>query len=201
MPIGKYIYCTTAKLLKERVAKSQMPIGKYIYCTLRNANLRFAVLGHKCLSASTFTVRKCTPGRQAYSPVTNAYRQVHLLYPLIIDAERSSTHVTNAYRQVHLLYLYIFRRPLGDGLSQMPIGKYIYCTGLDYINAQKEAVTNAYRQVHLLYVLIPMAKSTRSKSQMPIGKYIYCTTIFKLFPRNSSSHKCLSASTFTILYW
>ena len=57
MPIGKYIYCTVAAPFVSYCLKwSQMPIGKYIYCTKKNKK------GY------------------IYYAVTNAYRQVHLLY-------------------------------------------------------------------------------------------------------------------------
>ena len=59
-----------------------MPIGKYIYCT----NKKFK-------------------GKEIYERVTNAYRQVHLLY-FIKDRKGNE----------------IYWR------SQMPIGKYIFCT-------------------------------------------------------------------------
>ena len=62
-------------------------------------------------------------------------------------------------------------------MSQMPIGKYIYCTKIiTSWESGKLAVTNAYRQVHLLY---PGNWAShypeKISSQMPIGKYIYCT--------------------------
>ena len=84
MPIGKYIYCTACNKVLEKPSKaeSQMPIGKYIYCTqmgnlwIVGSNLSQMPIGkyiyctrilgfgattdgrwgHKCLSASTFTV-------------------------------------------------------------------------------------------------------------------------------------------------
>ena len=80
-----------------------MPIGKYIYCT--EDILRWGVLrSHKCLSASTFTV-----------PYYLIMVTIHL-------------EVTNAYRQVHLLYQEKFMAKIIRTKSQMPIGKYIYCT-------------------------------------------------------------------------
>ena len=87
------------------------------------------IMSHKCLSASTFTVLDNIIVTDKNSTVTNAYRQVHLLYR---ELERSQPvvgkSVTNAYRQVHLLY----------GFSSSG------ATGTS-------SVTNAYRQVHLLY--------------------------------------------------
>ena len=133
--------------------------------------------------------------------VTNAYRQVHLLYTLVrsvgdwlylghkcLSASTFTVHntgsavlgdsgwVTNAYRQVHLLYT-----SYGDSDRT----SFLY-------------VTNAYRQVHLLYTGGHMVIGDHAQSQMPIGKYIYCTpkeVLWKIFPQ---SHKCLSASTFTV---
>ena len=66
--------------------------------------------------------------------------------------------VTNAYRQVHLLYL---GNAVVDGnaivRSQMPIGKYIYCTNKRTLPRKvQNRVTNAYRQVHLLYPIVLM---------------------------------------------
>ena len=132
MPIGKYIYCTRYKIgLWGDEQESQMPIGKYIYCTRRLLIWRrnsknchkclsastFTVPGrstgitptspsHKCLSASTFTVHaKSRRGWDLRVLVTNAYRQVHLLYRLRRSPSYSPRkRVTNAYRQVHLLY-------------------------------------------------------------------------------------------------
>ena len=128
MPIGKYIYCTIllTTLMTPSPQSSQMPIGKYIYCTER-ALLDMSV-----------------------SDVTNAYRQVHLLYLYKLEKEELS-FVTNAYRQVHLLYPGEQRPPERPPRSQMPIGKYIYCTWKNF----------------------PIKSFL--ESQMPIGKYIYCT--------------------------
>ena len=109
-----------------------MPIGKYIYCTIiESASIR-GDARHKCLSASTFTVQTscivCARREichKCLSASTFTVHNKHIMYgcPLI---------VTNAYRQVHLLYP-VHRRGLWAGLSrsQMPIGKYIYCTGGD----------------------------------------------------------------------
>ena len=129
---------------------SQMPIGKYIYCTVLWKTRRHPF------------------------PVTNAYRQVHLLYPPRKGGGSCEGAVTNAYRQVHLLY-----PPRKGGGS---------CEG---------AVTNAYRQVHLLYDKIDSMKG-EYVSQMPIGKYIYCTPRSTMTGIWRSCHKCLSASTFTV---
>ena len=134
--------------------------------------------GHKCLSASTFTVPLKRQTRVFSYSVTNAYRQVHLLYRGISPADKIRARVTNAYRQVHLLY-----HPQKGVLvwttnpSQMPIGKYIYCTECNRVieNPKKAKVTNAYRQVHLLYNSGDLVEAWWQKSQMPIGKYIYCT--------------------------
>ena len=91
--------------LKDDV-RSQMPIGKYIYCTRPYDRGRTRPRrGHKCLSASTFTVPN--RGEQEILQkifVTNAYRQVHLLYQQIVILTNVRAIVTNAYRQVHLLY-------------------------------------------------------------------------------------------------
>ena len=65
--------------------------------------------------------------------------------------------VTNAYRQVHLLYIASGDYSHAEG-SQMPIGKYIYCTIIDGTIKDDASV----------------------KSQMPIGKYIYCTEIWNM---------------------
>ena len=89
------------------ILMSQMPIGKYIYCTriLGFGATTDGRWGHKCLSASTFTV------------------------PAIFEAfAEGGEIVTNAYRQVHLLYLRRINQTRNHEESQMPIGKYIYCT-------------------------------------------------------------------------
>ena len=113
----------------------------------------------------------------AWIIVTNAYRQVHLLYRRTRNDRGGVTTVTNAYRQVHLLYEVIPYTNYYKFRSQMPIGKYIYCT-LD-----KE-----------------LGGSPKFNwSQMPIGKYIYCTPLTEILEKsNLLSHKCLSASTFTV---
>ena len=160
-------------------------------------------------------------GPQPEPKVTNAYRQVHLLYPPFRGGRRTGG-VTNAYRQVHLLYDDNLNKKSFPA-SQMPIGKYIYCTfKRGKLLELWEGVTNAYRQVHLLYnenrfIMICLP----SQSQMPIGKYIYCTgknnagnsvacvtnayrQVHLLYSNEVcekytiTSHKCLSASTFTV---
>ena len=106
-----------------------------------------------CLSASTFTVPLGLALLiDANLRVTNAYRQVHLLY-LRVEDNQVINSVTNAYRQVHLLYLRTCLPSAKIWESQMPIGKYIYCTECNRVieNPKKAKVTNAYRQVHLLY--------------------------------------------------
>ena len=104
MPIGKYIYCTHTYQSQVRSKLSQMPIGKYIYCTEQIEKLKeLGIL------------------------VTNAYRQVHLLYDCE-TVKRTGRKVTNAYRQVHLLYPQKCQSSVCSLGSQMPIGKYIYCT-------------------------------------------------------------------------
>ena len=178
MPIGKYIYCTGFIALDRRGDfPSQMPIGKYIYCTSSQMKGKIMnINGHKCLSASTFTVPEdilrwgvlrvsqmpigkyiyCTRSRAMSSltaMVTNAYRQVHLLYPALKCVDDEAVFVTNAYRQVHLLY------PIVDG------------------TLKDNCVTNAYRQVHLLYTTTSTKNHFQPLSQMPIGKYIYCTPL------------------------
>ena len=60
--------------------------------------------------------------------VTNAYRQVHLLHEADHCFDARAGNVTNAYRQVHLLYVDDIYDIMLDYMSQMPIGKYIYCT-------------------------------------------------------------------------
>ena len=110
-------------------------------------------LRHKCLSASTFTVpRKVGQGEQTFQ-VTNAYRQVHLLYSPYRTSYTLGNFVTNAYRQVHLLYS---ARRYRWGLESRH-----KCLSASTFTVRKEEfdlniahieVTNAYRQVHLLYV-------------------------------------------------
>ena len=156
MPIGKYIYCTGHRRVPVWGVgdRSQMPIGKYIYCTLPRSERGF--LGW----------------------VTNAYRQVHLLY-LGGKPSRGSPCVTNAYRQVHLLYEWQVTIRTPPRASQMPIGKYIYCTqGHRVLVSPVGNVTNAYRQVHLLYIKNAQGRRCRGLR-----------------------HKCLSASTFTVPVW
>ena len=106
-----------------------MPIGKYIYCTKASGSCskRYTVTNAYRQVHLLYPLWGGPPGREV--TVTNAYRQVHLLYQRISSTSGSLTVVTNAYRQVHLLYrsekqLII----VGTNLSQMPIGKYIYCT-------------------------------------------------------------------------
>ena len=136
--------------------------------------------------------------------------------------EIPSLNVTNAYRQVHLLYIRSEKQII-IVCSQMPIGKYIYCTTPEYgvpsqcirhkcLSASTftvpssswhqcgrlPAVTNAYRQVHLLYQMWEGGFPQADTSQMPIGKYIYCTALKPLSNFQQNCHKCLSASTFTV---
>ena len=82
----------------------------------------------------------------------------------------------------------------------MPIGKYIYCTQEGEVGRDVGRwVTNAYRQVHLLYDARVEDRALIQGSQMPIGKYIYCTIYLeRTFYLQLDSHKCLSASTFTV---
>ena len=107
--------------------------------------------GHKCLSASTFTVPPAA-----------------LVVPWRLQCHKclSASTFTVPRR--------LPRRSTPDG-SQMPIGKYIYCTGKLCEIWQGGFVTNAYRQVHLLYSAWERVREPLDKSQMPIGKYIYCT--------------------------
>ena len=105
-----------------------MPIGKYIYCTSESQSPRKG------------------------GGVTNAYRQVHLLYrgQSIISPQGD---VTNAYRQVHLLYCAVQGYPctvwchkcLSASTFTVPVPR-----GDKVV--LKKSVTNAYRQVHLLYL-------------------------------------------------
>ena len=85
-------------------------------------------------------------------------------------------------------------------MSQMPIGKYIYCTGTRYwVTPDGLVVTNAYRQVHLLY---------REKQIIIVGTNLVTNAYRQvhllylgLAPQeggDSPRHKCLSASTFTV---
>ena len=106
--------------------------------------------------------------------VTNAYRQVHLLYP----GKGQRIHmrwVTNAYRQVHLLYLQNYAEAFGsEGVTNAYRQVHLLygrrCRDLRVLRK----VTNAYRQVHLLYDTYE-CMIVVYQSQMPIGKYIYCT--------------------------
>ena len=157
-------------------ATSQMPIGKYIYCTPYGNRRTRPRRSHKCLSASTFTVpsRRKRRGMWIGLLVTNAYRQVHLLYKK--RASRDPLNLT----------------------SQMPIGKYIYCTVSGNVPNRLGCVTNAYRQVHLLYHSYPCLRIT------PISHKCLSASTFtvpewrRLHSDCHSSHKCLSASTFTV---
>ena len=108
MPIGKYIYCTLLGRKPEKtLLRSQMPIGKYIYCT--QVILLIAMLAFL---------------------VTNAYRQVHLLYP----SERSRFYGQPIQGHKCLsASTFTVQEAKGEETlppfqSQMPIGKYIYCT-------------------------------------------------------------------------
>ena len=149
-----------------------------------------------CLSASTFTV-PATGKRSTRRQVTNAYRQVHLLYHLSQSIQARMVWVTNAYRQVHLLYYNSnwqeFNRPLVTNAYRQVHLLYHY---KDFGNV-RITVTNAYRQVHLLYQYRAEIMDALRQSQMPIGKYIYCTEL-KAHNEVLQSHKCLSASTFTV---
>ena len=131
--------------------------------------------------------------------VTNAYRQVHLLYRALDPSwEGGSRHkclsastftvprlyvsycgidydVTNAYRQVHLLYLLIIALLAFLLESQMPIGKYIYCTRHNK-RSQKTSESQMPIGKYIYCTNFPSCTDyARSLSQMPIGKYIYCT--------------------------
>ena len=175
MPIGKYIYCTTqfyycwfrrnvtnayrqvhllyaVAIRSEKQIMSQMPIGKYIYCTPK-FRLGFPVRRHKCLSASTFTVPK---EQQKHSQQNKSHK--------CLSASTFTVQVIKVDNKV------IYQ-------SQMPIGKYIYCTHFPRSSPPHPGiVTNAYRQVHLLYLSKTLVfQKSKLVSQMPIGKYIYCT--------------------------
>ena len=108
---------------------SQMPIGKYIYCTQHTS----------CGLLSR--------------PVTNTYRQVHLLYRKIMEEVTVKNYQESQMPIGKYIYCTTTNAKLADGSSsQMPIGKYIYCT-----------------------LMIAMGVTPKDLSQMPIGKYIYCT--------------------------
>ena len=157
-----------------------MPIGKYIYCTPKNPVLEsWKGVTNAYRQVHLLYVYKSSVW--GIEVVTNAYRQVHLLYRHTCQTG-SAVCVTNAYRQVHLLYEAFKWRAVGAVGSQMPIGKYIYCTPVFKKERIYYAVTNAYRQVHLLYPspYPPLWKKV-VRSQMPIGKYIYCTLIWKSY--------------------
>ena len=85
-------------------------------------------MGHKCLSASTFTVR----GRKG------PHRRRRWRHKCLSASTFTVREVF--HKELHSAFM-----------SQMPIGKYIYCT-----------VTG-------------VASNHSDQSQMPIGKYIYCT--------------------------
>ena len=107
--------------------------------------------GHKCLSASTFTVpdmkRSQYKSEMSQMPI-GKYIYCTPTCGWLISREPT---VTNAYRQVHLLYPKKGNELYWRKASQMPIGKYIYCTLLGIGFNYSVKVTNAYRQVHLLY--------------------------------------------------
>ena len=183
---------------------SQMPIGKYIYCTTRT----FQTAGarqkrHKCLSASTFTVPLSKGGFYGTRVVTNAYRQVHLLYPLLTTlmtpSPQSSQMPIGKYiyctpKQVIIL------TPV-RAMSQMPIGKYIYCTRSLYQKCPGPPVSQMPigKYIYCTQQEKPQQNDPLEGSQMPIGKYIYCTIKKKKGTNMAKiSHKCLSASTFTV---
>ena len=132
-------------------------------------------MSHKCLSASTFTVPSKLRGGIRTIGVTNAYRQVHLLYETIAPKRNFIIAVTNAYRQVHLLYRAKCNVPSGsEGVTNAYRQVHLLygrrCRDLRVLRK----VTNAYRQVHLLYDTYE-CMIVVYQSQMPIGKYIYCT--------------------------
>ena len=84
--------------------------------------------GHKCLSASTFTVPFRTWKEGFNNGVTNAYRQVHLLYAAkkeYWDMKKSRHKCLSA--STFTVPGEASRTPHTPE-SQMPIGKYIYCT-------------------------------------------------------------------------
>ena len=129
-----------------------MPIGKYIYCTGKNNAGNTSHCRHKCLSASTFTVlRHIRQFKRRWRGVTNAYRQVHLLYGLNPS-----------------LYSGVRR-------SQMPIGKYIYCTLLTQILVAHILVSQMPIGKYIYCTHVAIQSRMAQRSQMPIGKYIYCT--------------------------
>ena len=224
MPIGKYIYCTPLKARGPwELLLSQMPIGKYIYCTGKFTNERHLWMCHKCLSASTFTVPSQLLMNHLQSQVTNAYRQVHLLYkyggsgkclprrhkclsastftvPVI---KISETSVSQSHKclsastfTVPLLSIGQSRQLRG---SQMPIGKYIYCTPKKILLGNSfPMVTNAYRQVHLLYQYYGTGYVyhwvTNAYRQVHLLYLFHKGKLCEIW----SGHKCLSASTFTV---
>ena len=112
-----------------------MPIGKYIYCTSGNKH------------------------NDKRWRVTNAYRQVHLLYTLAAQA----LDTTDESQMPIGKYIYCTRHLAPTkwyARSQMPIGKYIYCTcPHNQRTIPGAVVTNAYRQVHLLYLGFLFKKS------------------------------------------
>ena len=153
MPIGKYIYCTSyyfVHVVGVKVTNAYRQVHLlYLHSGLLNQS---GSAGHKCLSASTFTVR-LPEGRPLAEGevVTNAYRQVHLLYTSLHSlAPTSQASQMPIGKYIYCTGLTSQERSLW---SQMPIGKYIYCTpeGMEAGKALVREVTNAYRQVHLLY--------------------------------------------------
>ena len=153
-----------------------------------------------CLSASTFTVPPWENGVSINGIVTNAYRQVHLLYETIAPKRNCIIAVTNAYRQVHLLYLFFSSHfNCQENRSQMPIGKYIFCTWTiksNYLHSIGHKCLSASTFTVPVEISI---MTSGDASQMPIGKYIYCTHKPRKHSIQPTSHKCLSASTFTVL--
>ena len=161
MPIGKYIYCTNAKLADgSAVTVSQMPIGKYIYCTLYTTIRQDYLKSQMPIGKCIYCTSKWKGWDFSGDYVTNAYRQVHLLYH---KGGRFRTFDIPVSQMPIGKYIYCTRHLAPTkwyARSQMPIGKYIYCTcPHNQRTIPGAVVTNAYRQVHLLYLGFLFKKS------------------------------------------
>ena len=155
---------------------SQMPIGKYIYCTQHTS----------CGLLSR--------------PVTNTYRQVHLLYRKIMEEVTVKNYQESQMPIGKYIYCTTTNAKLADGSSsQMPIGKYIYCTLMIAMGVTPKDLSQMPIGKYIYCTTRQTLYSVSTiKSQMPIGKYIFCTASTTTLSWSMGRHKCLSASTFTV---
>ena len=144
---------------------------------------------HKCLSASTFTVPRWETSGLSEATCHKCLSASTFTVPESLGSGPQQTEdgVTNAYRQVHLLYLQkgYFLQNIKTCHKCLSASTFTVPAIFEAFAEGGEIVTNAYRQVHLLYLRRINQTRNHEESQMPIGKYIYCTPSFSIFIENN----------------